>query len=577
MAVEAAPETRIKVFISYSRADKAFASDLVLGLAACGFAPYIDRQDIAAGEDWEKRLAGLITEADSVVYVISPDSLGSENCAQEFRQAIALQKRILPVVWRAVEDAAAPPEMKRLNYIFFAGEGRTFAAGLADLAAALRTDIDWIREHTRLSDVARRWSARGRSGELLLRGDDIDAANAWLAGKPITAPAITDEQADFIKASSDARVEAERKARRARAGLLTAVSIAALVFAGLAGLAGLAWALAESAEKKATTLATDLQSKNLRLEAEVWLRTAPSPGKNYYVIEKGWYPIAAGYSGAISRVELSGGGHQGFVSTGFLIDGGLVAARYSGEPLLLVLAEIGRSDSGSTYTVGDPSDTLVANATRQWKVMPGTRPADTLSANADPQVQRMLISADITPGPEKMAAIFPALSGEDAATAIDGVELVWERPPQVAAEPRFQIWRLAKRPPAGWKPIGQPEIDCDDSKELPAPADRTIAILGIAVPAEGGPSRRALALNISDLLDRSDPSKILYTHSTNVASGGAPVFNLVTGKVFGIHLGSEPYQDAPGFRIGFGYSLRFLLNVVRGSVKGEKLAPLCEG
>ena len=48
MADEA--ETRIKVFISYSRADKAFASDLVLGLAACGFAPYIDRQDIAAGE-----------------------------------------------------------------------------------------------------------------------------------------------------------------------------------------------------------------------------------------------------------------------------------------------------------------------------------------------------------------------------------------------------------------------------------------------------------------------------------------------------------------------------------------------
>jgi TIR domain len=52
-------ETRIKVFISYSRADKAFASELVLGLAACGFAPYIDRQDIAPGEDWERRLAGL--------------------------------------------------------------------------------------------------------------------------------------------------------------------------------------------------------------------------------------------------------------------------------------------------------------------------------------------------------------------------------------------------------------------------------------------------------------------------------------------------------------------------------------
>ena len=104
-------ETRIKVFISYSRADKAFASELVLGLAACGFAPYIDRQDIAPGEDWEKRLAGLITEADSIVYIVSPDSLASENCALELRQAVALRKRILPVVWRPIDDALAAPEL----------------------------------------------------------------------------------------------------------------------------------------------------------------------------------------------------------------------------------------------------------------------------------------------------------------------------------------------------------------------------------------------------------------------------------------------------------------------------------
>lgn len=228
-------ETRIKVFISYSRTDKAFAGELVLGLAACGFAPYIDRQDIAPGEEWEKRLAGLISEADSIIYIVSPDSLASENCAIELRQAIALRKRILPVVWRPFDDATAPAELKRLNYIFFSGEGRTFAAGLSELASALRTDISWIREHTRLAELAGRWSGRGRTAGLLLRGDDIDAANQWLAGKPITAPPVTDDQADFIKASSDARAEAERKRRRARAGLLTAVSAAAVVFAGLAG------------------------------------------------------------------------------------------------------------------------------------------------------------------------------------------------------------------------------------------------------------------------------------------------------------------------------------------------------
>jgi hypothetical protein len=85
---DSTPEQRVKVFISYSRSDKAFAADLVLGLAACGFAPYIDRENIAAGEDWEKRLSGLIAEADTIVYVISPDSISSQHCTWELGESL---------------------------------------------------------------------------------------------------------------------------------------------------------------------------------------------------------------------------------------------------------------------------------------------------------------------------------------------------------------------------------------------------------------------------------------------------------------------------------------------------------
>ena len=47
---------KLKVFISYSRRDcAAFADELVAGLEVGGFAPYLDRHDIAAGEDWEAR------------------------------------------------------------------------------------------------------------------------------------------------------------------------------------------------------------------------------------------------------------------------------------------------------------------------------------------------------------------------------------------------------------------------------------------------------------------------------------------------------------------------------------------
>jgi len=67
------PAERLKVFISYARSDgAALAEDLVTGLELADFAPFLDRHDIAAAEDWEARLGGLIQTADTIVFIISP-------------------------------------------------------------------------------------------------------------------------------------------------------------------------------------------------------------------------------------------------------------------------------------------------------------------------------------------------------------------------------------------------------------------------------------------------------------------------------------------------------------------------
>jgi hypothetical protein len=65
------------VFISYSRADLAFADRLEAALKARGFAPLIDRRDIAKFEDWWRRIEALIVQADTIVFVISPDAVKS--------------------------------------------------------------------------------------------------------------------------------------------------------------------------------------------------------------------------------------------------------------------------------------------------------------------------------------------------------------------------------------------------------------------------------------------------------------------------------------------------------------------
>src|SRR5262245_32241056 len=195
---------KLKVFISYSRKDSAaFADELVAGLEYGGFAPFLDRHDIAAGEDWEARLGGLIAQADTVVFVVSPEAVNSDQCIWEVDRTIALSKRLLPIIFKSVPDHDIPEKLRRLQRISF-GSGTGFARPLVQLAEALRVDLQWIREHTRLGESATRWEQRGRPESLLLRGDDIDAANAWMVAREAAAPEITDAQRAFIKASEEA-------------------------------------------------------------------------------------------------------------------------------------------------------------------------------------------------------------------------------------------------------------------------------------------------------------------------------------------------------------------------------------
>jgi hypothetical protein len=209
---------KLKVFISYSRKDSAaFADELVLGLEDRGFEPFLDRHDIKPGEPWEARLGGLIEQSDTVVFVISPESVKSERCVWEVDKALGLSKRLLPVIYKSVPDSEIPVQLSKLQFVRF-DTAPGMMRPLRELAEALRIDLDWIREHTRLSELAARWQSRSRSESLLLRGDDLDAAKAWAAKRKPDAPEITELQRAFLKAGEQADVvrAAESKAVRSR-------------------------------------------------------------------------------------------------------------------------------------------------------------------------------------------------------------------------------------------------------------------------------------------------------------------------------------------------------------------------
>jgi WD40 repeat protein len=195
---------KLKVFISYSRKDSTeFADELVVGLEDHGFAPFLDRHDITPGEPWEVRLGGLIEQADTIVFVVSPEAVKSPRCVWEVDKTLALSKRLFPAIYRPVPDGDIPAKLRELQLVRF-DTGPGVMRPLRELAGALRVDLGWIREHTRLGELAARWQARDRSESLLLRGEEMDAAKAWLMARKDGAPGITEQQRAFVRASEEA-------------------------------------------------------------------------------------------------------------------------------------------------------------------------------------------------------------------------------------------------------------------------------------------------------------------------------------------------------------------------------------
>jgi hypothetical protein len=182
------------IFISYARSDSsALAEELVAGLEVAGFRAFLDRHDIAATEDFEKRIGALILGADTVVFILSPAAVRSEHCRWEVDRAAELDKRLIPVQGAPVPEADVPERLRRPQRIFF--DRQSFARPLSELAEALRQDVEWSRENTRLSVAATGWKAQAdrdveAANDLLLRGGELNRANEWRGRREANAPEI---------------------------------------------------------------------------------------------------------------------------------------------------------------------------------------------------------------------------------------------------------------------------------------------------------------------------------------------------------------------------------------------------
>jgi len=228
------------IFISYSSPDKDAIQRICDALKR-------EKRDIWV--NWEERpltqTEPEIEAAHTCIFFISPHAIQSERCTQELEYAIQRCKRIIPIVLRDDQLKGVHPELARLNWVFFR-QTDNFNGSFESLLKTLDTDLDHIKEHTRLQQLAKEWDKKQRNNHLLLRGSELEAAEQWFTTNAEIEPKPTQLQREYIDAGRQARTRGQRR-------LLAGVSVALGASVILGGVAFVQYLKAERLRMQAYT------------------------------------------------------------------------------------------------------------------------------------------------------------------------------------------------------------------------------------------------------------------------------------------------------------------------------------
>ncbi len=251
------------LFISYSRRDTDFVHRLHDGVKAHYSNIWVDWEDIDPATNWWEAIEDGIDSANAFLFVISPDSIRSEVCTKEINHATSTGKRFIPVLYRKIEaeddKAYVHPMVSSHNWII-AIDGTPLKQVVQKVIDTLSIDPEHVHHHTRILVRAREWQDAAQDNSLLLRGRDLQSAEAWLAGAANAEPAITDLHNRYIYASRQAAATFQRR-------MLIGVSIAFVMMALLAVLAFLQYQEANRQREIALQNARVADSRRLAIEA----------------------------------------------------------------------------------------------------------------------------------------------------------------------------------------------------------------------------------------------------------------------------------------------------------------------
>ena len=192
-----------QVFLCHAAEDRESAEQIRRSLLRRGITVWNYRTDIQTSQDYNSAIAQGVESADNVLFILSPHSAQSVYCQRELAQALALQKRIIPILAAPIEEEKVPEGLRSLQQIDLTDnvDDSDYLADESELLKILSTDAAYHTEHKTWLTQALKWERQHQNPTMLLRGYNLRRAEAWLKIARTHRYTSTDLQKTFIDES----------------------------------------------------------------------------------------------------------------------------------------------------------------------------------------------------------------------------------------------------------------------------------------------------------------------------------------------------------------------------------------
>ena len=178
------------VFLSFASSDGGMKDRVVNSLARFAITSWVHNNDIEKGTDFSDSIYKGIEQADSVLYLVSAESIQSEWCLKELEYGVSLHKKIIPLLIEPISADRFPKEIAGLQYIDFTDnvdktdlsryEKSDFEKDIDSIIGEVRKDQTYYHYHKVFLVRAKKWERQHKNPSMLLRGYDLDNAKTWM-------------------------------------------------------------------------------------------------------------------------------------------------------------------------------------------------------------------------------------------------------------------------------------------------------------------------------------------------------------------------------------------------------------